>query len=105
MRVHADNKPTVNFSYSYIPNHPDMVLVRFYENAQTYTEQRDDITISGWVYDEYHLELPNTGNLQADIEGNFDLYLASAKATEEPTQQELDRADIDFLMAMGGYIV
>ena len=65
-------------------------LVRFFENAAQFEETRDGLTISGWEYDEYHLEMENTGDLQNDIVNNFDALLAQAKAQdpEEPADLE-----------------
>ena len=54
MRVRGDNNPGT-ISIEAIPNKPGWCLVRFYENAQEYTEQLDETTITGWEYDEYHL--------------------------------------------------
>ena len=57
MRVRGDNAPSNAFSLEEQPNKPGVALVRFYENAEPFEEKRDELTISGWVYDEYHLEL------------------------------------------------
>lgn len=72
MRVRGDNNPGT-ISIEAIPNKPGWCLVRFYENAQEYTEQLDETTITGWEYDEYHLEQPTIS--QEDIEGNLEVYL------------------------------
>lgn len=72
MRVRGDNQPSAAFTVEAIPNRPGMCLVRFFANAVHFDE-------SGWEYDEYHLELPDTGGLQGDIEGNFDVYFDQAK--------------------------
>ena len=40
------------------------------------------MTISGWEYDEYHLELADTGSLADDILANFDTLFAQAKAAD-----------------------
>ena len=69
MRVRGDNNPGT-FSIEAIPNKPGWCLVRFYENAQEYPEQLDETTITGWEYDEYHLEQPTIS--QEDIEGNLE---------------------------------
>ena len=84
MRVRGDVQPSNAFSLEEQPKKPGFFLVRFYENAQPFTERRDDLTISGWEYDEYHLELADTGGLQEDILANFDTLLAQAKAEEPP---------------------
>lgn len=59
-----------------------VALVRFYENAEPFEEKRDELTISGWVYDEYHLELNMYDGLSEDILGNYAGYLAQAKLHE-----------------------
>ena len=68
MRVRGDNNPGT-FSVEAMPNKPGWCLVRFYENAQEYTEELDETTITGWEYDEYHLEQPTIS--QEDIPGGF----------------------------------
>lgn len=47
--------------------------MRFYENVEEYHEELDETTITGWEYDEYHLEQPTIS--QEDIEGNLEVYL------------------------------
>lgn len=87
MRVRGDNAPSNAFSLEEQPNKPGVALVRFYENAKPFEEKRDELTISGWVYDEYHLELADTGSLSEDVLANFDTLLAQAKAAETPAEQ------------------
>ena len=82
MRVRGDNAPSNAFSLEEQPNNPGVALVRFYENAEPVEEKRDELTISGWVYDEYHLELDMYDGLSEDILGNYDGYLAQAKLHE-----------------------
>lgn len=82
MRVRGDNAPSNAFSLEEQPNNPGVALVRFYENAEPFEEKRDELTISGWVYDEYHLELDMYDGLSEDILGNYDGYLAQAKLHE-----------------------
>ena len=83
MKVRADNKPESRFSVEYMPNKIGWSLARFYENPHEYTQNLEGTTITGWEYDEYQLELRNTGYLQADIEGNFDIYFQEAKRIAE----------------------
>ena len=45
MRVRGDNNPGT-FSVEAMPNKPGWCLVRFYENAQEYTEELDETTIT-----------------------------------------------------------
>lgn len=87
MRVRGDNAPSNAFSLEEQPNKPGVALVRFYENAQEFSETRDGLTITGWEYDEYHLELADTGSLSEDVLANFDTLLAQAKAAETPAEQ------------------
>lgn len=87
MRVRGDNAPSNAFSLEEQPKKPGFFLVRFYENAQEFSETRDGLTITGWEYDEYHLELADTGSLSEDVLANFDTLLAQAKAAETPAEQ------------------
>ena len=87
MRVRGDNAPSNAFTQEEQPKKPGFFLVRFYENAQEFSETRDGLTITGWEYDEYHLELADTGSLSEDVLANFDTLLAQAKAAETPAEQ------------------
>lgn len=82
MRVRGDAQPSNAFSLEEQPKKPGFFLARFYENAREFTEEQGGLTINGWEYDEYHLELADTGNLEADILNNYDAFLEQAKATE-----------------------
>lgn len=57
-----------------------IILSEFLKNRVAL--QRDELTISGWVYDEYHLELNMYDGLSEDILGNYAGYLAQAKLHE-----------------------
>ena len=87
MRVRGDNNPGT-FSIEAVPNQPGWCMVRFYENAQEYTEELDEATITGWEYDEYHLEQPTIS--QEDIEGNLEVYLRAAKENEVTPESRLE---------------
>lgn len=87
MRVRGDNAPSNAFTLEEQLKKPGFFLVRFYENAQEFSETRDGLTITGWEYDEYHLELADTGSLSEDVLANFDTLLAQAKAAETPAEQ------------------
>ena len=87
MRVRGDNAPSNAFTLEEQPKKPGFFLVRFYENAQEFSETRDGLTITGWEYDEYQLELADTGSLSEDVLANFDTLLAQAKAAETPAEQ------------------
>lgn len=97
MKVKGSVIPPVPFSVEQQPKKPDMALVRFYENVEPYTEEIDGMTSSGYIYDEYHLELTWYPALAVDIEGNFDVYFEQAKLTEEETpeakQREADKRE------------
>lgn len=98
MKVHGSTKPG-KFTVETIPNKLGWCLCRFYENA------RADEDTSGWEYDEYHLRQEGAKtSLETDIANNYDVYLAAAKATEAPTEFEKMRADVDFMLAMGGWV-
>lgn len=85
MRVWGDIQPTSSF---YLDNaYPGKSVIRFYENVQPYTDTRDEITVNGWVYDEYVLEMPRS--TQVDIETNFDALLQQAKAREAKQSNEV----------------
>ena len=75
MRVRGDNAPSNAFSLEEQPNKPGVAL-------EPFEEKRDELTISGWVYDEYHLELNMYDGLSEDILGNYAGYLAQAKLHE-----------------------
>lgn len=82
MRVRGDNAPSNAFTVEEQPKKPGFVLVRFYENAEEFEEAQGELTISGWEYDEYLLELEDTGAIEEDVLNNFDMLLAQAKAAE-----------------------
>ena len=112
MRVRGDLPPSGTFTLEEQPKKPGFFLARFFENAVPFEETKDGLTIRGYEYDEYHLELADTGSLREDVLGNFDNLLAQAKDTEEPaptalspTAEEQLRADIDYLAALQGVIL
>lgn len=45
MRVRGDNAPSNAFTLEEQPKKPGFFLVRFYENAQEFSETRDGLTI------------------------------------------------------------
>ena len=47
MRVRGDNAPSNAFTLEEQPKKPGFFLVRFYENAQEFSETRDGLTITG----------------------------------------------------------
>lgn len=82
MRVRGDLPPSAAFTLEEQPNKPGFFLVRFYENAEPFKETTDGLTMEGYQYDEYHLEMEDTGSLADDVMGNYDALLAQAKAQE-----------------------
>lgn len=82
MRVRGDVQPSNAFTVEEQPKKPGFCLVRFFENAQEFSEEQGELTVSGWEYDEYHLELADTGSLEEDILNNYDALLEQAKAAE-----------------------
>lgn len=92
MRVRGDTQPSNAFSLEEQPKKPGFFLARFYENAREFTEEQGGLTVSGWEYDEYHLELADTGNLEADILNNYDAFLEQAKAADETGEDPEDLA-------------
>lgn len=76
------------------PDKPGFVRVRFYENVQAFSEQDGELTISGYEYDEYRIEVRDNGRVHDFVLQNFDRLLAQAKVEEvepepEPTMAEL----------------
>lgn len=82
MKVRGDQAPPNAFTLEAQPKKPGYVLCRFYENVEAFEETQDSLTISGYQYDEYHLELENAGSLSDDILNNYDAYLNEAKLKE-----------------------
>lgn len=82
MRVRGDVQPSNAFTLEEQPKKPGFCLVRFFENAQEFSEEKEGLTVSGWEYDEYHLELADTGSLEEDVLNNYDALLEQAKAAE-----------------------
>lgn len=82
MRVRGDVQPSNAFTLEEQPKKPGYYLVRFFENAQEFSEEKEGLTVSGLEYDEYHLELADTGSLEEDVLNNYDALLEQAKAAE-----------------------
>ena len=47
MRVRGDVLPSGSFTLEEQPNKPGFCLVRFFENAEPFTETKDGLTVSG----------------------------------------------------------
>ncbi len=82
MKVRGDFPPSNVFSVEERPDKPGIALARFFQNARPFTEKQDELTIEGYEYEEYHLELPYYQQLEDDIRNNYDTYLESAIAEE-----------------------
>lgn len=82
MRVRGDVQPSNAFTVEEQPKKPGFCLVRFLENPQEFSEEQGELTVSGWEYDEYHLEMADTGSLEEDVLNNYDALLEQAKAAE-----------------------
>lgn len=90
MRVRGDVQPSNAFTVEEQPKKPGFCLVRFFENAHEFSEESDGLTVSGWEYDEYHLELADTGSLEEDVLNNFDTLLEQAKAADAGEEDDLE---------------
>lgn len=78
MRVHGDVKPP-EWTAESCPNKPGTALVRFCLNpVEEEAEER-----TGWVYDEYTVEVADTPGLLDEVAANYDALLREAKASEK----------------------
>lgn len=89
MRVRGDVAPPNAFSFEEIPKKPGFVNVRFYENVHEFSEQVDQLTMTGWEWDEYHLEMENTGAVADDILARYDDLLVQAKAMDGGAEESV----------------
>lgn len=96
MKVYGDNKPTA-FTAEKQPKHPGYCLVRFCENAQPYESEG----YTGWQYDEYHLEMADRPDLQEYVQNHYNELLQEARGG--PSEIERLRADLDYVLLMGGF--
>lgn len=94
MRVRGDLQPSNAFTLEAQPKNPGFVLVRFFENVKPFEEKNDELTVSGYEYDEYHLELPDAPGIQDDVLNNFDRYIAEAKEREKPSAHGLKLVEL-----------
>jgi len=88
MRVRGDLAPSAAFTIEPQPKRPGFVLVRFYENVEPFSETTGEQTTSGFEYDEFYLELADTGDLQNDIYNNFDHFIEVAKLLTDSEKEE-----------------
>ena len=96
MKVHGDNKPAT-FTVEKQPKHPGYCLVRFYENAEPYESEY----YTGWQYDEYRLEMGYRPDLTEYAQNHYNELLQEAKGG--PSEMERLRADLDYVILMGGH--
>ena len=82
MKVRGDLPPNNAFSLEPQPKKHGFVLARFYEGVVPFEETIDGLTIKGYEYNEYHLELIDTGDLYSDILNRYDFYMSMAKLQE-----------------------
>lgn len=82
MKVRGDLAPGNAFSLEEQPKRPGYVLVRFYDNVELFEEKQGELTIRGFEYDEYHMELEDYDGLSDDILNGYDAFLAQAKLQE-----------------------
>ena len=54
MRVRGDVQPSNAFTVEEQPKKPGFCLVRFFENAQEFSEEQGELTVSGWEYEVSH---------------------------------------------------
>lgn len=73
------------FSVEKISNTPNS-LIRLYQNVKPYTDPETDFT--GFQYDEYHVTVQTWDGLYANVEANYDVFLAKGK------DNEIDRSNI-----------
>ena len=81
MKVHGDLNPGT-YTLEPMPDKPGYMLLRLFENVQEFTETMMNLTISGYEYDEYHLELLDTPGLEETILEQYDEYMMEAKLKE-----------------------
>lgn len=82
MKVRGDSAPPSAFTLEFVPKRPGKALARFYENPEQFESEEDGVTVRGWMWDEYHLELTDCSGLECDIAANFEDYIAQAKLLE-----------------------
>lgn len=82
MKTRGDLPPSNAFTLEYMPDKPGYMLLRLFENVKKFTETMMDLTISGYEYDEYHLELLDTPGLEETIIEHYDEYMMEAKLKE-----------------------
>ena len=104
MRVRGDLAPESEFTLEQQPKKTGYVLARFFENTAPICEPDGLQTFTGFEYDEYHLELADTGSLQEDIANSFDHYLNAAKLqeTENKPSSHIEQLFREYILKMTG---
>lgn len=83
MKVRGGRAPSNAFLLVPRPKKPGYVQVRLFENVRPYERvDEEGEKDTGFEYDMYVLEMPETDGLEAKVLENFDTYLAQAKAIE-----------------------
>ena len=95
MRVHGDVNPPA-FTVEKQPKHSGYYLVRVYKNAVPYKSS----DYEGWEYEEYHLEMRERPDLQTYVQNHYNELFQEAKGG--PSEVEQLRADMDYILLMGG---
>jgi hypothetical protein len=88
MRAESDLQPGVSFEINELPGGTAEIL--FYENVQ----EIPDGEAQRFRYDQYIMTTPNRENLEADIENNYEQWIARARLAEagaEPPPSAEDR--------------
>ncbi len=89
MKVRGDYAPPNAFTIEEQPKKPGFVLVRLFENVVPFEETKDGLTVSGYEYDEYRLELPSSADLFDTILNRYDYFMLEAKKLEPSVIDEL----------------
>ena len=90
MKVRADKAPSNAFTVNSHPQKPGISIVRFFENPKQFSETQGELTISGWEYDEYTLEVPRCK--EDDILSGYEHFLTQAKLAEQTTEHRLEES-------------
>ena len=81
MHVKGDLQPSA-YSIEAAIGKPGYATVRLTENVAPYEDAHDDVTITGYEYDEYLIDVPDRDSLAADIAADTAWWLAAAKRAE-----------------------
>ena len=76
------------FTLEIQPRSPERTLARFHQNAEYFTNTRENGNAGGWEYDEYCLEFPTSDTLEAEIKAHYGEYLKQAMEAEGASEAE-----------------